>query len=285
MRKRRPGRRRANPRRWWGRGRRGSGGNVVIWSDQHTVFAGAISVTGGALGGDGGFVETSSHGVLAFDGTADRFGAEGQAGPAARSSDLDIVAAGTSSIQITNGTGTATRKPSNSTLTVTDLQNALGQGNVILQTSGTLRPASGLGNIDVDASFSWATASSLTLSAFNSINFASGVTATNTKGGSVTLRADNTGIGGVSGAGLNAGFGEVTFAGGKQIKLSGGATGNISTLYNESTTTGGSPAPINYGTNVTLGGKLTPFELCQHLTQLQAISNVVRETMTRSEQA
>ena len=58
----------------------GTGGNVVVWSDKHTVFAGAISVTGGAQGGDGGFVETSSHGVLDFTGTANRLAPKGKAG-------------------------------------------------------------------------------------------------------------------------------------------------------------------------------------------------------------
>lgn len=258
----------------------GTGGNVVIWSDQHTVFAGAISVTSGAQGGDGGFVETSSHGVLAFDGTADRLAPKGKAGTLLLDpTDLDIVSTGTSSIQITNGTGTATSgSPSDSTLTVTDLQNALGQGNVILQTSGTLGPTTGLGNINVNASFSWATANSLTLSAFNSINFATGVTATNTGGGSVTLRADNTGIGGVSGAGLIAGFGQVTFAGGKQIKLSGGGAtpGSTNILY-DGFSAGAFTTPINYAGNVTLaaGGKLTTFELVNNLTQLQAISGAL----------
>ncbi|MBV9568237.1 MAG: filamentous hemagglutinin N-terminal domain-containing protein, partial [Hyphomicrobiales bacterium] len=56
----------------------GTGGNVVVWSDKHTVFAGAISVRGGAQGGDGGFVETSSHGVLDFIGTADRLAPKGK---------------------------------------------------------------------------------------------------------------------------------------------------------------------------------------------------------------
>ncbi len=44
--------------------RSGNGGTVVVWSDQYTNFAGTISARGGAVGGDGGAVETSSHGVL-----------------------------------------------------------------------------------------------------------------------------------------------------------------------------------------------------------------------------
>src|SRR5438105_12606979 len=43
---------------------RGNGGKVVLWSDSETTFAGTILVRGGAKGGDGGFVEVSSHRLL-----------------------------------------------------------------------------------------------------------------------------------------------------------------------------------------------------------------------------
>src|SRR3984957_15430109 len=49
----------------------GNGGKGVLWSDQQTTFAGTILARGGASGGDGGFVETSSHGVLSYGGTVD----------------------------------------------------------------------------------------------------------------------------------------------------------------------------------------------------------------------
>src|SRR6202030_3814459 len=49
----------------------GNGGKVILWSDQQTTFAGTIFARGGPAGGNGGFVETSSHGQLAFTGTAD----------------------------------------------------------------------------------------------------------------------------------------------------------------------------------------------------------------------
>jgi hypothetical protein len=39
---------------------KGDGGKVILWSDEYTGFYGNISARGGALGGDGGFVETSS---------------------------------------------------------------------------------------------------------------------------------------------------------------------------------------------------------------------------------
>ena len=38
----------------------GNGGRVILWSDEYTGFYGKISARGGANGGDGGFVETSS---------------------------------------------------------------------------------------------------------------------------------------------------------------------------------------------------------------------------------
>ena len=50
---------------------RGNGGKVVLWSDNQTTFAGTILAKGGAKSGDGGFVETSSHGQLAFTGNVD----------------------------------------------------------------------------------------------------------------------------------------------------------------------------------------------------------------------
>jgi filamentous hemagglutinin family protein len=43
---------------------RGDGGNVVVWSDRYTAVAGSISARGGSIAGNGGFVETSSHGDL-----------------------------------------------------------------------------------------------------------------------------------------------------------------------------------------------------------------------------
>lgn len=39
----------------------GDGGKVIVWADAATRVYGGISATGGSLGGDGGFVETSAH--------------------------------------------------------------------------------------------------------------------------------------------------------------------------------------------------------------------------------
>ena len=58
----------------------GNGGKVVLWSDSETTFAGTILARGGAKSGDGGFVETSSHGQLAFTGNVDTRAPRGKAG-------------------------------------------------------------------------------------------------------------------------------------------------------------------------------------------------------------
>ncbi|MFN7308650.1 MAG: filamentous hemagglutinin N-terminal domain-containing protein, partial [Acetobacteraceae bacterium] len=50
---------------------RGDGGDIVLWSEGRTEFAGSISARGGAEGGRGGEAEVSSRGVLNYTGFAD----------------------------------------------------------------------------------------------------------------------------------------------------------------------------------------------------------------------
>ena len=49
----------------------GDGGEVIVWADGTAGFFGEIMARGGALGGDGGFVETSGAGSLVFRGGVD----------------------------------------------------------------------------------------------------------------------------------------------------------------------------------------------------------------------
>jgi len=57
----------------------GSGGMVIVWSDELTQFSGAISARGGALGGDGGFAEVSGKN-LAYHGKVDLSAPKGKGG-------------------------------------------------------------------------------------------------------------------------------------------------------------------------------------------------------------
>ncbi|TVQ81831.1 MAG: hypothetical protein EA357_11535 [Micavibrio sp.] len=47
----------------------GDGGTIIVWSDLYTTTRGSYYARGGANGGNGGFVETSSAGVLDFVGS------------------------------------------------------------------------------------------------------------------------------------------------------------------------------------------------------------------------
>ncbi|NEQ40619.1 MAG: filamentous hemagglutinin N-terminal domain-containing protein, partial [Okeania sp. SIO3I5] len=58
----------------------GNGGQVIIWSDDTTNFAGNISATGGEFYGDGGFVEISGKQELIFDGNVNVGAALGEVG-------------------------------------------------------------------------------------------------------------------------------------------------------------------------------------------------------------
>jgi filamentous hemagglutinin family protein len=58
----------------------GDGGQVAVWSDGQTSFAGSIAARGGAASGAGGFVEVSGKGNLQFIGTVDAGAAHGTAG-------------------------------------------------------------------------------------------------------------------------------------------------------------------------------------------------------------
>ncbi len=58
----------------------GNGGQVVVWSDGTTAFAGRIAARGGDAGGDGGQAEVSGRQGLAFAGSADLSAAHGGKG-------------------------------------------------------------------------------------------------------------------------------------------------------------------------------------------------------------
>jgi len=58
----------------------GVGGQVAIWSDSQTRFAGVISARGGATSGAGGYVEVSGKANLDFTGRVDASAAHGTAG-------------------------------------------------------------------------------------------------------------------------------------------------------------------------------------------------------------
>ncbi|MDI9408128.1 MAG: filamentous hemagglutinin N-terminal domain-containing protein [Candidatus Pacebacteria bacterium] len=61
-------------------GTTGNGGNIVLWSDQTTIFNGKITARGGSQSGNGGLVEVSGKVNLAMNGLVDTSAAKGNAG-------------------------------------------------------------------------------------------------------------------------------------------------------------------------------------------------------------
>src|SRR6266850_2322524 len=141
-------------------GTSGAGGNVVVWSDGTTSFAGAISTQGL----HGGFIETSGH-VFNFTGGSVNAGRGG--GWLLDPVDLTIDA----------------------TLAATIATALDGGSNVTQQTSAS--GSGGNGDITVASGINWASDATLTLSAYRNIAVNSNITSTG--GGGVVLRADNGG--------------------------------------------------------------------------------------------
>ncbi|MFK5948230.1 MAG: filamentous hemagglutinin N-terminal domain-containing protein [Methylococcales bacterium] len=117
----------------------GDGGQIVVWSDNASRVYGALSATGGSESGNGGQIETSSHDYVDLNPQIDVHAENGQHGewlidPA--NLIIDTALSTNSNISgIPNGPNFTTTG-NDSTLKVTNLQNALTLGsNIIIQTS------------------------------------------------------------------------------------------------------------------------------------------------------
>ncbi len=174
----------------------GNGGNVVLWSERSTEALGTITARGGAEGGDGGFVETSGHLYLDFQGNVSTTAAKGRTGTLLLDpTDITISAAASSVTGGTTGSAftnaTTTFSPGDRTSAVintTDLQNAVAANSVIINTSGA---GSGTGNITLSAALTLTGSNSLTLNAVGAF--------TSTSAGVVTLAANNLNINAATG--------------------------------------------------------------------------------------
>lgn len=189
-------------------GRTGNGGDVVVWSDHRTDFAGLISATGGAQGGNGGQAEVSSKGVLAYDGTTILTAAKGSFGTLLLDPYNVTISSGTDA----NQSGFAATG-NDSVINATTLQNALRTANVTVTTGGSGSAGTQAGDITVAAPLTWGTgtggsATVLTLSAYRSIMI--GATVTVSGSGGLVLNTNQGGTGGTLTFGPNA---SATFTG------------------------------------------------------------------------
>jgi filamentous hemagglutinin family protein len=146
----------------------GNGGQVVVWSDELTTFAGTITARG-MRNGDGGDAEVSGKQTLAYTGLVDLSAESGSFGTLL----LDPY-----NLTITSDIGAGTSLAANgddSTLSVATLVTALSTANVTVSTGsgGTQN-----GDITVADNVTWGENTVLTLDAANDIIFNADVTAT-----------------------------------------------------------------------------------------------------------
>ena len=159
----------------------GNGGRVVVWSDQLTTFAGLIKATGGATGGDGGFVETSGGSV---DFTGSRVNTSAPAGKTGMwlidPTDLTIDAAAAATISKNlDGSDEDDGRTTGTNITLTTSE--IGASRLGVQSQG-------LGDINVNAPISWTSRSTLTLDAYHDVNVNAAITL---RYGTLNLNANN----------------------------------------------------------------------------------------------
>ncbi|MEW6256492.1 MAG: MBG domain-containing protein [Pseudomonadota bacterium] len=157
-------------------GAAGAGGRIVVWSNETTSFAGAISATGAGVA-SGGDAEVSGKARLAYDGTADLRSESGAFGTLLLDPyNLTISSASSS------GMSGFSANDDDSVLNVTTLQNALATANVTVTTGSG---GSQAGDITVASAVAWSANSTLTLNAANNIAIAANITATGANAGLV----------------------------------------------------------------------------------------------------
>lgn len=216
----------------------GNGGNVVVWSDQGTDFAGSIAARGGPLGGDGGSVEVSARHGLDFHGRVDTRAPKGLTGSLLLDPDnLYIISSGTTTAGTSTdssgkqvGDFTTSSPASDSYVTVTTLQG-LGDTNITLQAFNQITVGtSGGGSTDLNLSGQLTDGQTLTLEAGASANGATGLgdiifnsgSSIKTGGADVVLDA-GAGFSGAAGTDATAILGSITTAGGK-LTVNAGST-------------------------------------------------------------
>ncbi|MEW6121891.1 MAG: MBG domain-containing protein [Pseudomonadota bacterium] len=199
----------------------GSGGNVVVWADGATSFAGAISARGTGTG-DGGSAEVSGKRTLAFTGTVDLRAANGRTGMLLLDPEnLTISNDATRSVTTSAGP-TYTASANDSVLNVSTLLAALATSNVTVTTGGVGSPGDQAGNLTVAAGLNWSAETTLTLIAANDLTVAANVGYSGDLG-SLTLTAGHDIVLGAN-IEVNGQLSRLTLDAGHDIRVTGAVT-------------------------------------------------------------
>jgi filamentous hemagglutinin family protein len=135
----------------------GNGGKVILWGTDKNDYYGAVSVKGGEINGDGGFVEVSSHYGLNYSGTVNSLAPAGKPGNLLLDPvDITISAAATDPVAGWPPAYFPTTSPSN--LNVTDLTNALLTSAVSINSTGG---SGGSGSVTINSAITSASSRSL----------------------------------------------------------------------------------------------------------------------------
>ncbi|WP_048709573.1 filamentous hemagglutinin N-terminal domain-containing protein [Microvirga massiliensis] len=158
---------------------KGNGGNIVIWSDEKTTYAGMISAKGGPEGGNGGNAEVSGKAVLEYQGLVNLSAPKGSFGTLLLDpTNVSIDATGATVVP-----GNNSPNPSVSSISVVSLQDTLNSASVTINTFAT---GTDLGDISVNVPITWLSGTTLTLQADNNIIINQDITAT---AGGLSLQA------------------------------------------------------------------------------------------------
>ncbi|HUK09171.1 MAG TPA: filamentous hemagglutinin N-terminal domain-containing protein, partial [Stellaceae bacterium] len=256
----------------------GSGGQVVVWANSFTSFAGTITAQGGAAGGNGGLVETSGHNQLSIAPTA-AVNTTAQSGTTGTwlldPANVTISTSADSNESFAGGMYTPTSGAATSNILNTELATNLATSNILVTTTNSGASGGSAGTITVNAPISWSSAHSLTLSAASDITF----------GGTADTISVTGGAGGItltsSGGLINVGAALSTITG--NIALSG-----TSVAINAAITSGGtltissSTGSITQSAALTVGGTSSFTTSAANATITLAAANALTGAVTLS---
>ena len=171
---------------------KGNGGNVTMWSNDATAFAGSLSARGGEQGGDGGFAEVSSKKNIGLTGSVDMRAPKGKTGLLLIDpTDLRIVDSGSGSGALDGSAGDGTVNGSdanaaNNTVSRGLLESLAGTTNIKLEATGQITIADMAAiNLQTTSGNSFTLRSTQT----GGIRFENSNTEISTQGGAITMEA------------------------------------------------------------------------------------------------
>lgn len=219
---------------------KGDGGRVVLWSQDYTGFYGTITAQGGPNGGNGGWVETSSHDNLQAWGTVDAHAPIGEGGSwLLDPSNVTIAASANVAETFTTSNGTWSASQPNGTINVAALNAQLDAGTNVTITTASANSAAGNININASIAKTGGGNASLTLIANGSI-VDNGMNISSTSNRlNLTMTANN---------GVTLANGSAFFLNGGTLNITGGNASNAQVGVNIGQTTINAAAATIIGT-------------------------------------